>query len=288
MNKDLFNSLRLTLYERSTSPLMGAFLISWSLWNYEIFLYLISNIPTDQKVIEINSRLAISRGNTLKLIFGPIATTFIYLFIYPYISQPVFRFWQERQRSLNKIKQEVEGSRLLTLEQSTNLRGQIVEIQSEYEEKISSIADQLDTHKALLAKKEEEIELLKTDLNQAKQQGSKFNAEATVSKSVDVSSINIEAKLIETPFRLYFNPKIGEKGSKIMMFGPEGKIIEGRNQNESFWRTSKGHLEFVQSDGQVHSRFYLDPNSKIFIHTNDDDTKSIRGQYMIPAYDAQS
>lgn len=35
---DIFKSLKAYLYDRSVSPLTGAFIMSWSVWNYRVFL----------------------------------------------------------------------------------------------------------------------------------------------------------------------------------------------------------------------------------------------------------
>ena len=79
-----------------------------------------------------------------------------------------------------------------------------------------------------------------------------------------------------------------KRPTKIMRFGKGGVILDGKNKNESSWRIQSGYLELLDSDGQVHSRFYYNPVSKRFSHTNDLDTgsirkHSIRDQYMLPA-----
>lgn len=90
-------------------------------------------------------------------------------------------------------------------------------------------------------------------------------------------------RLLETRrFRLFHNPRIGPERSKLIVFRPDGKIGEGRNNNESSWQVNRGRLELLQSDGSVHSRFAYLPDSQIFVHTGDEDTKSARGQYIIP------
>ncbi len=98
---------------------------------------------------------------------------------------------------------------------------------------------------------------------------------------------NIEDHLIQilliTKYRLFFNPRVpGLKKTKIMRFGKDGKILEGQNDNESSWRIRNNFLEFLNSKYEVHSRFYYSPSDGRFYHTNDQDTLSIRNQYMVP------
>ncbi len=92
-----------------------------------------------------------------------------------------------------------------------------------------------------------------------------------------ISSTTIGAALLAAPHRLYFNPP----RSKRMQFDEHGFIIEGNNKNEHAWRVVDNQLELIQLDGRVHSRFSFDPVAKRFTHTDDADTLSMRGQYMV-------
>ena len=89
-----------------------------------------------------------------------------------------------------------------------------------------------------------------------------------------------EEALVKGKWTLVYNPP---NRSKPITFLATGAIGEGQNQNENRWRVSKGKLELLQSDGQTHSRFEFNPRNSSFVHTNDEDTKSIKGQYILPA-----
>jgi len=91
---------------------------------------------------------------------------------------------------------------------------------------------------------------------------------------------SIQGILTSQPFRLFFNPR--SKGSKRIVFKPKGLIVEGNNKNEHRWRISQRKLEIIQLDGKVHSRFNYNKEERIFQHTNDPDTLSIRDQFMVP------
>ena len=81
-------------------------------------------------------------------------------------------------------------------------------------------------------------------------------------------------------FQLVFNPVSGRK--KVVTFLPNGQIEEGRNDNEASWRVKGGRLEILQADGRVHSRFILRSDGSALHHTNEADTLSIKGQYLVP------
>ena len=97
----------------------------------------------------------------------------------------------------------------------------------------------------------------------------------------------ISRKIINTvvvgpTYRLHYNPKApGLSKAKIMRFGEGGKILEGQNKNELSWRIRYGYLELLNSEAKVFSRFYYEPEEKRFNHTNDPDTLSIKGQFMV-------
>jgi hypothetical protein len=94
------------------------------------------------------------------------------------------------------------------------------------------------------------------------------------------SDSTLEDIILLRPFRLTFNPVT--RRSKKMVFRQGGLIVEGNNKNEHSWRVVDNKLELLNLDGKVFSRFYYDKKDNIFKHTNEEDTLSIRGQYIVP------
>lgn len=86
--------------------------------------------------------------------------------------------------------------------------------------------------------------------------------------------------LISKRWMLYFSPP---SRSKPITFLTGGQVGEGQNSNEHSWRVTNGQLELLQQDKKVHSRFEYNARSGSFVHTNDSDTPSIRGQYIVAA-----
>lgn len=123
--------------------------------------------------------------------------------------------------------------------------------------------------------------------------GSRLNSEAIRgSQSADnprfiainariTSQINakIFSALAHHRYRFVFNPDNG--GSKIISSKANGEIGEGQNANEHRWRVTDTHLEILNNRDQIYSRFYLLPDGS-FQHTNDSDTRSIKGQFLEP------
>jgi hypothetical protein len=94
------------------------------------------------------------------------------------------------------------------------------------------------------------------------------------------SEAKIHKAILGRRYKLVYNPETGK--SKTVSFHEGGEVGEGRNDNESRWRISGGRLEFLDSAGIVYSRFFILPDGKTFHHTNDPDTRSIKGQYLQP------
>ncbi len=88
--------------------------------------------------------------------------------------------------------------------------------------------------------------------------------------------------LTSKEWMFHFNPQnIGAR--KKITFADNGAITVGKNKNENAWRVRNGLLEILNSEGRVFSRFTYDPSSSKFVHTNDEDTLSIRSQYIFRA-----
>lgn len=83
-------------------------------------------------------------------------------------------------------------------------------------------------------------------------------------------------------FVFVFSPTHGQ--AKVVTFLSSGEIGEGKNSNENTWRIRRGVLEILAQDGEIYSRFTHDKKNGKLAHTNDPDTRSIHGQYMIPHF----
>ena len=114
-------SLNSTLYERVTSPLYGALIASWIVWNWKI-LYLTFFVSPDE--IESNKLDYISNNllDINNLIYLPLFSTVVILTVIPYIGNAAywvslhFKKWRVDKRN------SIEEKRLLTLEQSNGIR----------------------------------------------------------------------------------------------------------------------------------------------------------------------
>jgi hypothetical protein len=274
MINDVINSVRINLYEKTTSPLFGAMVVSWLIWNYEVVVVLFSAMDAIDKL----SYIKCLYGNIwdwVCRIGAPALTAILFLFLYPFPAKFVYQFWRKKQRELHLIRQQIENETPLTVEQSRYLRGKLVTIQADYDEQLRKASDRESILQQRLIEEQKNTEKLKREAEDARAMFSDV-------VRAHISDSEIDAALRRRSYRLHYYPRSGGRQSKVMMFGPKGEILEGMNDYEQSWQIKNGQLELLTKNGQVHSRFNFYPVSNVFIHTNDPDTKSTKGQYMVP------
>ncbi|EKN4607175.1 hypothetical protein ACFJ92_004522 [Vibrio parahaemolyticus] len=138
MIQELINSTKVALYERTASPLFGAFLVSWCFWNWEVLLVLFSQIPVLNKISFVDSYFSGFLRATWLLLIGPGITSLFYLFIYPIPAKYVYQYTQCQQRDLKSIRVKIEDETPLTLEESRQLRVKLSELEGSFYSQLAS------------------------------------------------------------------------------------------------------------------------------------------------------
>ncbi|EPI8558189.1 hypothetical protein ACTAJO_000724 [Vibrio fluvialis] len=138
MITDSVNSIKAYLYDRTSSPLLGAMIISWAIWNYKFVMLIFCDMSYSEKLIMINSLYDTNYELHFVGMIFPLATTIFYIFIFPYPSLFVYKFYLNRQSELNKSKQEKENNTLLSVEDSINLRMEMENIKNKIASQIQS------------------------------------------------------------------------------------------------------------------------------------------------------
>ncbi len=117
--RDSLSSIRDGLVSRVYSPLSGAFILSWALWNYRFLLVLFSSMPVRQKITYIDATYF--KNATELLFFGfllPLISALTYLYVYPYFSKYVYEYTKAKSVELEDIKNRLERKRLITSEEA--------------------------------------------------------------------------------------------------------------------------------------------------------------------------
>lgn len=185
MITDLRTSINSILYQRVTSPLFGTFLISWLLWNWKIFYatFIIESEKLEQNRIDYIVENFNDSGN---LIWYPILSTIILITIIPFLSNGAYWISLKFEQWRIDNKHKIERKQLLTLEQSIQMREQLLD----YEKKFES----------LLNEKDKEIKELKLLIEKAPTEGKDEDGNITIGSKADKeerSTIEIFNRLLQ-------------------------------------------------------------------------------------------
>ena len=149
MFPEIKKSFQSILYERTTSPLFGTFIASWLLWKWRI-IYLTLFISEDKITIDKISYITRYCSNKHLLITGPLLSTFLLITIIPFLSNGAFwlelyfNSWKKRK------KNEFEMKQLITLEQSIELREQIINQDKRFEKLIEEKNNEITTLNSII------------------------------------------------------------------------------------------------------------------------------------------
>jgi hypothetical protein len=163
--EEAIKSIKAYLYDRSVSPLFGSLIISWCVWNYKIILTVFSgeNLESKFKIIEnlydISSKnifFITVPGKLFDCVFMPLTISLFYIFVYPYLAKPVYKFSLRIRMELLDTKQKMESQRLLTVAESRKLYRQISELEVQHEndvigyrKQIAALVEEMERNKSL-------------------------------------------------------------------------------------------------------------------------------------------
>lgn len=168
MLEEFEKSVKATLYDRLTSPLVGSLVTAWSICNYKFFLIILSNLSFAEKSVALENYFSRSndfirllnwilscfnRGEITSPTFCyylntyaiPVCWAVIYIFVYPWAAEKVFKKWQNYIEKKREIKNDIEKKRRITVEEAEEL------------------------YKACLKKKNEITELMQNSENELKE-----------------------------------------------------------------------------------------------------------------------
>lgn len=207
MLDDIRKSISSILYERVTSPLFGTLIITWLIWNWRIVyltFFVSESKITGTKIDYIISNLY----DPWVLYWYPLISTLFLITAVPFISNGSFwlSVWFRKWRI--ERKQELENKQLLSLEQSIELRTQIKNQEENFEK--------------LIAGKEEEIEVYKSDIKKLNVQ---LNEQIEISKKPK-KEINIPSTSYGTKDYIEFK----QKTKAFNMFGEIAQRIRAHNK----------------------------------------------------------
>jgi len=144
MVDEIVKSAKSQLTERIASPLIGSFAISWSLWNYKFLVILFSAASVSQTFALVDTMVFPTTWSlVLNGILLPAASTFAYIFLYPYPAKYVYEFTRRRQKEINEVRQHIENETLLTIEESRKIRTEVLQTEKAHQEIIDRLSGEI-------------------------------------------------------------------------------------------------------------------------------------------------
>jgi hypothetical protein len=149
---DLIKAIKAQLHDRVTSPLSGAFIVSWAIWNYKVIVMLLADMSAIEKLTYIDAHLFPTAESVLvKGILSPLLFALVFLFAYPFPSKYVYEYTRRRQKELKQIQQEIDDETPITQEEARELRRESVRIMQDYEQQLAQRSAEVTRLRDLLA-----------------------------------------------------------------------------------------------------------------------------------------
>lgn len=144
--KDIINSFKAHLYERTSSPLLGSFIFYWIICNYKLIMVIfddemklnekfdfIKTIYPQEKITLWNGfdiYYQILLGNGLLI---PLIITLIYILLLPFASNFIYGLWIKHQNNFKRISNE----KVLTKKEFGDLQRRFTELELSFDDTFS-------------------------------------------------------------------------------------------------------------------------------------------------------
>lgn len=239
MFEDIAKSIKAYLYDRVSSPFLIAFIVAWSIWNYEALLIVFSEMATLEKITIIkNSVFPDVKCVLLKGMTYPFFSALAYVALGAYIEQLFYWLWLRKNRSLRKLKQKMDKERLLTREESRALMVKLANIEEAASENISALEMENQELKKIVVEKDEMLNRIQEELSDEKNGIDKNDNEIEANPSAlesndekDVDDNGTEEDVLENDETLIVSKEESLDVNKLMikiikMLGVKGSIDE--------------------------------------------------------------
>lgn len=212
MIDDLKKSFNEIVYERTTSPFYGTLITSWLIWNWKI-IYL-TFFVSEEKIENNKINYIVTNYSGIEhILIYPLVSTLFLLTLIPFLSNGAywlslnFNKWKSDQKNI------IDKKRLLSVEQSLELREQI----SKQEERFSKLVEE----------KNLEIKQLNLQLNQYKEKAQNLNINTLQVNNNDDLELSMFAK------RLVENQKELKQFENIIEYIQKGYSPAGKQDVQS-------------------------------------------------------
>lgn len=159
--KDLWASLVSGIRDRTTNPLTVAFIVSWSVWNYKLFIVLLGDEKTSEKLDAIASLYPDDFSNFGETLWFPLGSAFVYVYIYPLVGFTAIWAYRKYQVWTTNAVKEIEKTRILSRHEADELTRRHEKERKKWEVESVALNNELTSIRLALHEAEQENEKLK-------------------------------------------------------------------------------------------------------------------------------
>jgi hypothetical protein len=135
MLKDIWNSLRLYIEDRLSSPFLVAFLFAWTIINYRFFLIVFNDSHFTEKMSLIEHYVFPTLNDKLLKGLGyPLLAALIYVLIYPFIDRLFFKAWRWHQNRLTRTRHDADQQRPVSEQDRAQILSYVHQVQRQHNE----------------------------------------------------------------------------------------------------------------------------------------------------------
>lgn len=288
MFEDYFQSVKATLYDRVSSPLWGAFSISWIAWNHRMLIVLFSPLSPDEKFSYIGNYLYTDWG-IYALYWGlwPLLTAAVFIGLVPALGEYAYRvsrFWKVR---LKTAKLEYDGKTPMSQDEVNDILISAAEEKRILEDRIvlavkeSKVAeDRLKTVSDKFAELQSQNSILESKLAATTNEIEDLKISHDIEDRLPMSDEQLHDFVVSGLFELVHNAKTGR--SKIITFNKDGLIGEGRNDNEHRWEIDSGDLLIFTHTDELQNQFEFQRGTSLLTAVDDVEVKAPPNQFIRP------
>lgn len=176
--EELSTTVKATLYERVSSPLLGTFLFAWVVFNWKAILLLTFS---DSSMF---SRLIVIEANYVNLwdnLYWPLIYASIFTLIYPVVSVVPFLIWEFFASIKVKARRRITSTETLTIAQSIAMKNENRDLEKKYAEamgenskKVTQLEEELKLAQDRAFEKNEKFLLLNDSYNTLKEKNNEL------------------------------------------------------------------------------------------------------------------
>lgn len=180
--EEFSNSVKAQLYDRVSSPFLGAYVISWLLWNYKIVLIAVSDMKGYEKLSYIENNLtswaSCTNFNSLfshwancyfwvNLVL-PFITALFYILVWPIINTKLMVAYKKHQNYHKAMQLKMDKQKPISYQEAIRVRKEAKTLRDDHESEIRHYKFQTEELLKEVARQIDEISNLKSDKNTLK------------------------------------------------------------------------------------------------------------------------